>query len=132
MMSRSSWLARAAFVGLLVLLTSCHRATAGTQYISLSNDGGTCKQNGSTGVVDVSADDKVVYQGAAAVSQFQVQFDTCPFASCPVTSANGSPVDMGKPNAGAAGKTFNYTGLTINNQPCNLPGPMGLRVRGGP
>jgi hypothetical protein len=94
--------------------------------------GGQCQQNGGTEIVEVFQNQQVVYQGANAVSQFEVQFTRCPFASCPVTSANGSPVNVGQPNPGTAGNTYNYSGLTINNQQCSGVGPMGVRIKPGP
>lgn len=122
----------AVVAGFLVLLPGCHRETptaVGPLYIMLTYNGGNCEQNGSTGVLDVYQNQSVIFQGASAVSQFQVQFDRCPFTSCPVNSPNGTPVNVGPPNANTAGNTYNYTSMTINNLQCNNPGPMGMRIR---
>ena len=128
----------AVLLGFLVFFLSCERGSTkqlAPQYINLSNQGGTCTQNGSPGIIDIYQNQVVVFQGATAanaVTQFQVQFGSCPFNSCPVTSQNGGPINAGQPKAGSAGTTFNYTSLTISNQPCNLPSPMGLRIKPGP
>jgi len=134
MASRYSWLALAVLAASLVGLTSCQHVRAAqpvTQYISLSYNNGSCQQNGSSGVIDIVQNQPVVFKGATSVNQFQAQFTTCPFTSCPVNSPNGSPVNVGQPT-GTVGTTYNYSSLTINNQPCNGPGSMGLKVKGGP
>lgn len=123
----------AVVAGFLVLLPGCNRGTPnslGPTYIMLTYNGGNCEQNGNTGVVDVPKNQPVIFQGASVVSQFQAQFDRCPFTStsCPVDSPNGTPVNVGKPNANAAGNTYHYTSMTINNMKCNNVGSMGLRV----
>ncbi len=122
----------------LVFLSSCHHnptaTQQGPQYIMLTWNGGNCEQNGSAGVIDVYQNQAVIYQGAAAVTEFQVQLSSCPFAAgnCPVNSPNGSPVNVGQPMASAVGSTFMYSGLMMGNQQCNNPGAMGLRVRPAP
>ena len=124
-------MALAVAAGFLVLLPSCHHGgptAVGPQYIMLTYNNGTCQQNGGTGLVDVAPNQAAIFQGAAALSQFQVQFSTCPFGTCPVNSPNGNSINAGQPNAGTAGKTFYYSGLTINNQPCTNTGSLGLRV----
>jgi hypothetical protein len=133
MTSRCSWLALAALAALLICLTSCQHVSANqnTQTISLSYNNGSCQQNGSSGVIDVYKNQPVVYQGATSLTQFQVQFSTCPFSSCPVSSPNGAAVNVGAPT-GTVGTTYNYSGITINNQQCSGVGSMGLRVKGGP
>ncbi|HLI63993.1 MAG TPA: hypothetical protein VKV05_11370 [Terriglobales bacterium] len=120
-------------VGLL-LLSGCHRSPEKSPlvYIMLTYNGGVCEQNGSSGIVDVSPNQAVVYQGAAPLSEFQVRFATCPFASCPVDSPYGTSENVGRPNPGTAGGTFQYSGLTMNNQPCQNAGVMGVRITSGP
>lgn len=98
----------------------------------LTFNSGTCQQNGSYGVVDVYQNQAVIYQAAAILGEFQVRFAACPFALCPVNSPNGTSVNVGHPNAGTAGTTFNYTGITIDNHPCNDAEPMGVRVLPAP
>ena len=134
MASRYRWLALAVLAAFLVGLTSCQHVRAAqpvTQYISLSYNNGSCQQNGSSGVIDVVQNQTVVFKGATSVNQFQAQFTTCPFGSCPVSSPNGSPVNVGQPT-GTVNTTYNYSSMTINNQSCNNPGSMGLRVKSGP
>ena len=135
MILRTSRIVLAFFVGVLTFSTSCHHVNAKQlekQVISLSYNGGTCQQNGQSGIVDILPDQLVVFQGASAVSQFEVDFAKCPFGTCPVKSPTGAPANAGQPAASATGKTFNYTGLTIDNKKCNLVSPMGLRIRPGP
>jgi hypothetical protein len=117
----------------LLYLPGCHRsATLEPQYILLTFNGGACQQNGTNGVVEVSADQPVIYQGASGMlTQFQVQFTICPFASCPVNSPAGDSANVGKPLAASAGATFRYSGMSINNQRCIDADTMGLRVRPG-
>jgi len=105
----------------------------GPQYIMLTYNNGTCQQNGQA-VVEVSTADTVIYQGAAAISQFNIQFQSCPFAStaCPVNSPNGTSVNVGQPQPNAGGNYYGYTSVTIGNQPCTNGPQMGIRVRGGP
>ena len=122
-----------AFVtGFLVFLPGCHRTpptAAGPLTIALTIDNnGNCQQNGSTGAIDLAPGQSAIYQGASAVSQFQVQFTRCPFASCPVNSPNGASVNTGPPVPNAAGNTYLYSGMSINNRQCNNIGPLGLRV----
>lgn len=121
-------------VSLLLFLPSCHRNTtqSGPQYIMLTFNNGACEQNGSTDLVEISPDQPLIYQGAASLNQFEVQFNACPFGSCPVNSPHGTSMNVGQPNPGTAGKTFNYTGMTINNQSCSNGGAMGLRIKSGP
>jgi hypothetical protein len=124
-------IALAVVAGFLVFLPGCHRTpptTAGPLYIMLTYNNGTCQQNGSTGVVDVAPGQSAIYQGAAALAEFQVQFTACPFTSCPINSPNGTSVNAGPPVANAAGNTYYYSAMTINNQQCNNIGPLGLRV----
>jgi hypothetical protein len=132
MASRYSWLALAVLAASLVGLTSCQRTSAAqpaTQYVSLSYNGGSCQQNGSSGVIDISQSQPVVFQGATKLTQFQVQFASCPLGSCPVNSPNGAAVNVGQPT-GTVGTTYNYSSITINNQSCNSgAGSMGLRVK---
>ena len=134
MASRYSWLALAVLAASLVGLTSCQRTSAAqpaTQTISLSYNNGSCQQNGSSGVIDIVQNQPVVFKGATSLNQFQAQFTTCPFSSCPVNSPNGSPVNVGQPT-GTVGTTYNYSSITINNQSCSGVGSMGLRVKSGP
>jgi len=116
--------------GLLLLLPGCHRkpAAQGPQYIMLVFNAGACEQNGSTGIIDLSQDEAVIYQGAADPTQFRVQFVTCPFASCPVDSPHGISVNIGKPSAGTAGTTYMYSALSMSNEPCKNLGQMGVRI----
>lgn len=137
MTSRCSGLALVVVVSFLVFLPGCHHdidhsKQLGPLQISLSYNNGSCQQNGSSGIIDVFQNQAVTFQGATALSQFQVQFTTCPFRACPVNSPNGTAVNAGQPNPGAEGNTYQYSGLTINNQQCNLASPMGLRVKPGP
>ena len=132
MASRYSWLALAVLAASLVGLTSCQRTSAAqpaTQTISLSYNNGSCQQNGSSEVIEVSQSQPVVFQGANTLTQFQVQFSSCPLSSCPVSSPNGAAVNVGQPT-GTVGTTYNYSSITINNQSCNSGvGAMGLRVK---
>jgi hypothetical protein len=95
----------------------------------LTFNGGTCEQNGSSGVIDVYQKQAVIYEAAAILTNFQVEFAACPFNSCPVSSPHGTSVNVGKPIAGAIGMTFNYRGLTIDNQNCTNAAQMGLRIK---
>ncbi len=128
------WLGLAVVVTFLTSLAGCqHKPNAVSPlYVNLSYNGGACQQNGSSGVIDVEVGQQVIYQGATAINQFEVQFATCPFSSCPVNSPNGSPVNAGAPIAGTTGNTYYYSGLTIGNQQCNQMGSMGLRIKPGP
>ncbi len=91
-------------------------------------NGGECQQNGSEGIIDVYQNRAVIYQTAAgALTQFQVQFAACPFASCPVDS-RGISANVGQPTLGAVGTTFNYSSMTINNEPCKDAASMGVHV----
>ena len=123
----------AVVAGFLVFLPSCkHNPTAvGPFYVMLTYNNGSCQQNGSSGVIDVPSNENVIFQGGAALTQFQIQFQSCPFAStaCPVNSPNGNSYNAGTPSSGAVGNTYNYTSMTINNQQCNMPGPMGMRIK---
>ena len=124
-------LALAVVVAFLVFSLGCnHRVKQlAPQTISLSYNNGNCTQNGGTAVVELDPTGSVTYQSATAVGQFQVQFTTCPFASCPITSSNGSPANAGQPKSGTAGNTYYYSSITIGNQPCNGLGAMGVRIR---
>jgi len=118
----------------VVCFTSCQRVAANqnTQTVSIAmNPDGTCTQNSSSGVIDIYKNQQVVYQGATALNQFQVQFSTCPFSSCPVNSPSGTAMNVGAPT-GAVGTTYNLSGMTINNQQCKSVSPLGLRIKGGP
>lgn len=101
-----------------------------TQYINLSWNGGSCQQNGSNSPVDVFQNAPIVYQGVSSLSQFQVQFSTCPLAACPVSSPSGAAVNVGNPTKGPG--VYNYSSMTINNQQCSGVGSMGLRIKSGP
>ena len=134
MVSRPRLLALAFLIAALVCLTSCQRVSANqnTQTISIKmNADGTCQQNGSSGVIDINNTQPVSYQGAATLSQFQVQFSTCPFTSCPVNSPTGAAVNVGVPT-GTVGTTYNISAMTINNQQCKSVSGMGLRQGHGP
>jgi len=134
MVSGSRWLTLALLVASLIGLTSCQRVSANqaTQTVAISmNADGTCTQNGSSGVIDLYKSQPVVYQGAATLQQFQVQFSTCPFGSCPVNSPSGAAVNVGAPS-GTVGTTYNLSSVTINNQTCKSVGSMGVRLKGGP
>jgi hypothetical protein len=125
------WLALAAVALSLVCLTS-HRhvraAQPNPQYITLSLSGSTCEQDGGTGPVDVYEGTQVIFTGSG-LSEFQVQFSSCPFNSCPVNSSDGSAVDVGVPT-GAVG-TYSYSSMTINNQACSV-GSMGIGLKNHP
>ena len=116
---------------LLMVLLGCHKRTSetGPQYIMLTFNNAACEQNGSTDVIEISPNRPVVYQGAAILSQFEVRFAACPFSSCPVSSPHGTSMNVGLPNPGTAGSTFNYTGMTIQNEPCRNAGSLGVRVK---
>jgi len=134
MASRYRWLALAVLAAFLVGLTSCQHVRAAqpvTQYISFSYNNGSCLQNGSSGVIDIVQNEPVVFKGTTSLNQFQAQFSSCPFSSCPVNSPNGSPVNVGQPT-GTVGTTYNYSSITINNQQCSGVGSMGLRVKSSP
>ncbi len=79
------------------------------------------------GVVDVNQGAPVVYQGVAVTSQFNVGFNTCPFATCAVNSPTGTPVNVGNPTGPAA--TYTYSGMTINNQSCKNVQSLGVRIK---
>jgi len=125
----------AVLAALLLTATSCERASAfqnQTIAISFAPDG-SCQQSGSGGVasiIDVSKSHPVIYQGAATLSQFQVTFSSCPFASgqCPVNSPTGAAVNVGNPT-GTVDMVYNYSNITINNMSCRIVGSMGVRVR---
>ena len=134
MVSGTRWLALALLVASLLALTGCQRVKANqnTQTISIKmNTDGTCQQNGSSGVIDINNTQPLIYQGAATLSQFQVQFSSCPFASCPVNSPTGAAVNVGVPT-GTVGTTYYLSAMTINNQQCKSVGSMGLRQKNGP
>ena len=134
MVTRYRWLALTALTASLVAFTSCQRISANqnTQTISITMSGdGTCQQNSSSGVIDIYKNEPVMYQGAANLTQFQVQFSTCPFSSCPVSSPSGTAVNVGAPT-GTVGTTYNLSSMTINNQQCKSIGAMGLRIKNGP
>ena len=124
-------------LALLIVLPSCNKPLVGQPgpfTISLAYNGGQCTQNGSTGVIDVEQDWDVTYQGAAALSGFNVQFSSCPFAAgkCPVNSPQGTPQNPGTPSAANANTTYYYSSVTINNQTCNNgPGTFGVHIKPG-
>ncbi len=126
--------ALAVLAAVLFVLPGCHRTPKdpGPLYIMLMFNGGACEQNGSTEVIEVPADRAVIYQTAAELTDFEVRFTACPFSSCPVSSPHGRSVNVGQPNPGAGGTTFNYAGITMNHQSCNNAGAMGLRVKLAP
>ncbi len=128
MFSRQSWITLVILASFLIFLPTLSSQT--TFSISIDYNGGTCKQNGSTGVIDVDLGSDVRYQSSTAVSYFQVQFATCAFSNCPVTSPTGAPTDAGVPPSAG---TFYYSTVTIGNQTCNNPpGSFGLHVKPGP
>lgn len=125
----------AVLAGFLLFLSGCapkHVKQLGPFPIGLSYNNGSCQQNGSSGVIDVPSDQSVTYQGAIALNQFQLQFSSCPFESCPITSNNGAPANAGQPKPGTANNTYYYSSITINGQQCNGVQSMGVRIRGGP
>ena len=130
--------ALAVVAGLLVVLPGCHSSPTGQQqgpqYIMLTYNNGNCQQNGSSGVIDIWSSQSVIYQGASALTEFQIQFSSCPFAAanCPVNSPNGNAINVGQPTGSAVNNTYYYSSMMINNQQCTLAGPMGVRVRPGP
>ena len=116
----------------LLLLTGCHKKTSdsGPQYIMLTFNNAACEQNGSTDVIEISPNQPVVYQGAATLRQFEVRFAAaCPFAACPVSSPHGTSMNIGPPNPATAGNTFNYSGMTINNEPCRNGATLGVHIK---
>ena len=115
----------------LLLLAGCHKKTSesGPQYIMLTFNNAACEQNGSTGILEISPEQPVVYQAAATLRQFEVRFAACPFTSCPVSSPHGMSMNIGPPNPGTAGTTFNYSGMTINGEPCNNGATLGIRIK---
>ena len=139
MISVRRLLVSAVLAGLLISLPGCHKPTPvhqlGPFYIMLTYNNGSCQQNGSSGIIDIPYDQNIIYQGAAALTQFQVNFSAdCPFAqgNCPVNSPNGNPDNVGQPNGNAKGNSYNYGSMMINNQQCTMGGPMGVRVKPGP
>ncbi len=123
--------ALAVLAAFLFFLPGCHRAPKdpGPLYIMLMFNGGACEQNGSTDFLEVAPDRAVIYQTAAELTDFEVRFKACPFSSCPVSSPHGRSVNVGKPNPGSAGSTFDYSAITMDHQSCNNGGTMGLRVK---
>src|SRR5271165_6567456 len=123
----------ALLVTLLACLPACHKTPAASnepQYIMLVYNAGDCEQNGGNGIVDIYAGQPVIYQGATAQSQFKIDFASCPLsaANCPVNSPNGNSVNVGPPLPSAAGSTFRYSSMTIDNRPCKGAQSMGVRV----
>jgi hypothetical protein len=117
---------------LLLLFPGCRNQSGRTPdplYIMLTFNAGNCEQNGSYGMVDVYENQAVIYQGAALLSDFQVRFSRCPFESCPVNSPHGTSENVGRPKAGTAGTTFNYSGITIDGNSCNGAANMGIRIQ---
>jgi hypothetical protein len=124
MTSRQIRFALPVVLALLIVLPSCSKLAVGQPgpfTISLAYNGGQCTQNGSTGVIDVEQDWDVTYQGAAALSEFNVQFSSCPFAAgkCPVNSPQGATQNPGTPTAASVNNTYYYSSVTINGQSCN-------------
>jgi len=115
----------------LLLLPGCHKKTSesGPQYIMLTFNNAACEQNGSTGIIEISPNQPVVYQAAAVLSQFEVRFAACPFTSCPVSSPHGTSMNIGAPNPGTAGTTFSYSGMTIDHEPCRNGATLGVRIK---
>jgi hypothetical protein len=138
MTSVRSRITLAVLVSLLVFLPACNRHVPvkgeGPFYIMLVYNGGSCQQNGSMGTIDVPQDQPIIYQGATALSNFQIELQRCPFAAvnCPVNSPNGNSVNVGAPVPGSANTTFPYSAMTINGQACTDGAQMAIRVRGGP
>jgi hypothetical protein len=132
--------ALAVMASILAVLPGCHSNPTGQQqgpqYIMLTYNNGNCQQNGSSGVIDIWSSQSVIYQGASALNQFNIQFSgtSCPFAAsnCPVNSPNGNAINVGQPTGSAVNNTFYYSSITINNQTCNGVGSMGVRVKPGP
>ena len=116
---------------LSLLLAGCHKkaSESGPQKIMLTFNNAVCEQNGSTDVIEISPNQAVVYQGAAILRQFEVRFASCPFTSCPVSSPHGTSMNIGAPNPGTVGTTFNYSGVSINNLPCSNGATLGIRIR---
>jgi hypothetical protein len=119
---------------LAVLLSGCHKTPADSsepQYIMLTYNAGNCEQNGSTGIVDINASQAVIYQGATNQTEFKIDFTSCPLSAgnCPVNSPNGTSMNVGPPMANAAGSTFMYRSMTVDNLPCKGAQNMGVRVR---
>jgi len=129
-------LALAALAGLLLFVPCCRSkpVASGPQYIMLVYNAGNCEQNGGTGIVDVYANQPIIYQGATAQTEFQIQFTSCPLSAenCPVNSPNGTSVNVGVPLPSATGSTFMYSSMKIDSQPCNGAQAMGIRVRPAP
>lgn len=131
--SRQSRFALAVVPALLIVLTSCNKPTvaqAGPFAITLAYNNGQCTQNGSTGVIDVEQDWDVTYKTASAMTPFNVQFSSCPFATgkCPVSS--GGSQNPGTPTASSVNNTYYYSTVSINNQTCNNgPGTLGLHIK---
>ncbi len=122
----------AVLLAFAVFLPGCHRSPASDEplYIMLVYNDGDCEQNGGKGIVDIYAGQPVIYQGATAQSQFRIDFASCPLSAgnCPVNSPNGNSANVGPPMASAAGSTFLYSSMTIDNRPCNGVQSMGVRV----
>lgn len=137
MTSRQIRFALPVMLALLIVLPSCNKppvGQAGPFTISLAYNGGQCTQNGSTGVIDVEQNWNVTYQGAAALSEFNVQFSSCPFAAgkCPVNSPQGTAQNPGMPSAANANTTYYYSSVSISNQTCNNgPGTFGVHIKPG-
>ena len=127
----------AVLLALLVCLSGCHKTPAASnepQYIMLVYNASDCEQNGGKGIVDIYAGQPLIYQGATAQSQFKIDFASCPLSAgnCPVNSPNGNSVNVGPPLASAAGSTFMYTSMMIDNLPCKGTQSMGVRVHPKP
>ncbi len=125
-------LALAVLLAFTVGLPGCHKSPTASEplYIMLTYNDGNCEQNGGTSVVDIYANQPLIYEGATAQAQFRIDFANCPLAAgnCPVDSPNGRAANVGAPLASAAGSTFMYRSMTIDNQACNGAQSMGVRV----
>lgn len=137
MTTASRLLALTLLLALLFCLPGCHKTPVASDeplYIMLVYNGGNCEQNGGTGIVDIYAGQVVIYQGATAQAQFKIDFASCPLSAdnCPVNSPNGNSANVGQPLASAAGSTFMYNSMSIDNRPCNDAQSMGVRVHARP
>ena len=134
MTSVPRWFAVVLLAALVISFPSCHHPEQqGPQYVMLTYNNGKCQQNGSSGVIDLWSNLPVIYQGAATLTEFQINFQNgCPFSSCPVNSPNGRSDNVGQLAVSSVGNTFNYSSMMIDNQNCTLGGAMGVRIKSGP
>ena len=125
MAPRWIWVVLAVLVVLMICPTTYQRVNAQNSLtITLTNSNGTCQQNGSTGVIQVTPTTSVTYQASGNTTPFQVSFSSCPFATCPINQSTGAQT----PSANANG-TYNYSAMSVNGQSCNNVSSMGLRVK---